>query len=251
MTMQHLQGEFRKEVRMRTNIVECVLCGPYIDVSNASPGTALDIQRSYSPHVILKSKNNIAILGLGALTPGYILIVPKRHYFNIGQLNEMDFSDFLELKAIIGSHIQSLYGGVVFFEHGSHSSCATSGACIEHAHMHVLPSCNLPFRECIPSKMKEFPISDFEKIRDFSANEQPYLFLEEDNGDKYVYPDCEDVTSQFFRRIWARLLDRHYEYDWAVFPEIENMQKTFSAFSHKMREEILLYQQLDPDSKIE
>lgn len=74
-------------------------------------------------YLLHQTKYAFAIVGYGAITPGYILLMPKRHVESISQIVGEEWDDFISLKSIIYRHIKNFYGGAVFFEHGALSTC--------------------------------------------------------------------------------------------------------------------------------
>ncbi len=119
------------------------------------------------------------------------------------------------------SHFTNLYGSAVFFEHGSSSSC-TYGSCIEHAHLHALPSA-VDFKWFV-TEFTETPIQDISELQEYCDN--GYLYYENAEGAKLVYTTDIPIGSQYFRRIWAQTVDKEDEWDWQVFIGEEDVAST-------------------------
>jgi diadenosine tetraphosphate (Ap4A) HIT family hydrolase len=210
----------------------CVFCEEFILSKHAAAENLLRLGETAVTRVVLWSLHSIVIVGLGALTPGYFLIIPSRHCLNIGELSETEFDDFYKLKLRIAAHIRRTYGdgGTVFFEHGVAEGCVSSGACISHAHVHALPSPGIEFRSYVPTGMEALQITSPLELRQTAQERAPYLFLEEASGEQFIFPLETGVKSQFFRRIWADSLGVPEKYDWALFPEYDNMITTVRNF---------------------
>jgi hypothetical protein len=147
-------------------------------------------------------------------------------------------SELVLEKQIIKEAIQRLYGSVIFFEHGM-SVCGRSGGCVEHAHMHALPS-TANFREHLQRNFIETKIEILFDLQRFSKD--TYLFYEDQQGQKFVYTAGHDFPSQFFRRLWAESVGQPDEWDWGVFIGHENiaqtlddMQGAFSEQTHNLQ----------------
>ncbi|MEU4220817.1 HIT domain-containing protein [Actinoplanes sp. NPDC026623] len=88
--------------------------------------------------VLLETPNLALIVDISPLVEGHLLIVPKKHYFNFASAI-LDFPhEASKVTNFARDWIRETYGLVALFEHGS-SSNESGGACIVHAHVHVLP----------------------------------------------------------------------------------------------------------------
>jgi diadenosine tetraphosphate (Ap4A) HIT family hydrolase len=167
----------------------------------------------------------IAIAGLGAMTPGYVLLIPARHCFCSGHLLPHELDDLAELKKIIRSRLELLYGSAVFFEHGALSASAPGGSCIPHAHIHGFPSRD-DYRPTLRANFPEVPIQSLGHLAEVTGKSAPYLFYEDSQGDAFVYTLQQSLPSQYIRRLWAKSIGRDDEFDWAVFPNGHNIAET-------------------------
>jgi diadenosine tetraphosphate (Ap4A) HIT family hydrolase len=192
----------------------------------------------YSEHgyyLLMQTKHSFAIVGYGAITPGYILLIPSKHYETISQITGDELEDFLFIKSIIYNHIKNFYGGVVFFEHGALSTCrVSSGACIDHAHLHCIPDPGQNFDNEMPKEFTKTKIASINNLHEFTSNVDRYLFLENKLGEKFVYQSRDPVPPQFFRRIWAKIVGKPEEFDFVIFPEFKNMLTTYENFSNAL-----------------
>jgi len=181
-------------------------------------------------HIISSTKKSLSIIGMGALTPGYILIAPKEHHLRLLDLDKEELEDLLRMKEVIGAHIEQKYGPVMFFEHGSARNCVASGACVEHAHLHVIPQTIFEFRQFIPTGVIETRFSSFQEFATEYKTKGSYLYLELSPEEIYTYNCGDQAPSQFFRQVWANALGIPDKYDWALFPESDNMKRTLLNF---------------------
>jgi diadenosine tetraphosphate (Ap4A) HIT family hydrolase len=210
-----------------THGVECDICvelfhkqGPVLPL--------LEVQGIHS-RVIARSATSTAIVGLGAITPGYLLILPDRHCLSVANLTSAETSDLARLKESLRPRLEQLYGNAVFFEHGSVTLDACAGSCIPHAHLHALP-CMHDFRSDLRMVGIESRIADLKELKDFARSGISYFFFEDEISHMYAYPLQKPVLSQFLRKIWARHEGCPDEYDWAVFPGLDNMVQTIDDF---------------------
>lgn len=165
------------------------------------------------------------IAGLGAFVPGYVLVFPEQHVEStllIGGTARQAFSDLLRTTV---EQIAAMFGPTTIFEHGSCSSGPLRrSACLDHAHMHIIPgSYDL-------AKWIE-PATDMRQHRTLPRASHPedgYLFLHEPASEP-VYTGDPGV-SQFFRRHIASEVGEPGDWDYLLFPRWENVRETVSRF---------------------
>lgn len=179
-----------------------------------------------SSDMIAETRSLYIIAGLGALTEGYLLLLPKVHYLSIGSLTQTELAELVAVKEVVARYIRQFYGPAVFFEHGS-SSINRAGGCTDHAHLHVCPS-DSDFRPYLRSTFREQKISGLEELGQYAKADIPYLFYENAHGDKYVYALDEYIPSQFLRKVWAKCVGKPGQWNWSEFIGEENIARTIS-----------------------
>lgn len=204
----------------------CSFCEQYILKTKRSFWSKYGKKYGQFTDIILDTDQFLAMTGLGALTEGYLLIIPKRHYRSIGAIPEEKFAELSEFCEKIRKIIEHLYGPVVLFEHGM-SKCHFAGGCIDHAHIHFIP-CTKDFRSTLQNDFKEKKIENYDELSEFTTSHTPYFFYENARREKYVYNVHKDVPSQYFRRLWAESIGRPNEWDWGVFIGEENIARTIN-----------------------
>jgi diadenosine tetraphosphate (Ap4A) HIT family hydrolase len=180
--------------------------------------------------IIAATDHSWAIAGLGALTPGYILILPRRHVPAIGYLSKREIKDIEKLSKVIGGQIAAeygaYYGSVINFEHGANAKEFKSGKSVDHAHLHALPGGDIDFRIYLRSDFEEHQIHSLLDLQQLSSEHIPYLYFKSPSGEGYAYLPHKDIVSQYIRRIWAKALGKASRYNWRFYPEEENVIRT-------------------------
>ena len=169
----------------------------------------------------LQDEQYIAIASVGALVPGWSLVVPKSHGYNLaGHYHDADFYRFVQLAV---SRIEQRYGPVIVFEHGSVEPNSATSCGTAHAHLHLVPlaldlvaasadaDSTLSWR---PTRMADLAgvVGDDEYL--FVANQ---FDGEETAG---IVATLEVGRSQFFRRLIASHLGCPDKFDYKLFPNI-------------------------------
>lgn len=205
----------------------CEFCIEF-DWSENSLFYSLFAQDGVKSRVIRSSDSCIAIAGLGALTEGYILLLPKKHYLSLSQLPKEELVEFVNFKQELLSLMGKFYQGLICFEHGAVSNERRGGACVDHAHLHVCPcpaDLSLQLDE-------HFQKRSVESISDLHLLDKPYLFYENQNGYKLVYNVPDKIESQYVRRLWANSLGLSDQWDWAIWIGKQNILNTLRKLSN-------------------
>jgi diadenosine tetraphosphate (Ap4A) HIT family hydrolase len=160
------------------------------------------------------------IAGLGAFVPGYVLVFPEQHVESVLRIRQETSAAFRDLIQRTARAVQSAFGPPTLFEHGS---CPREGvrrsACLDHAHIHILPG-SYDLRSHVTSRGG----SQGRSVNERTLDEGGYLFLHEPMM-RPIY-GCDPGMSQFFRRQIATALSIPDEWDYLLFPRLENVSRT-------------------------
>lgn len=179
--------------------------------------------------ILLESDNFYVKPALGHFVEGYCLVVSKEH---VRTMAELEVEEFAELEKVLGEvalRLTTLYkSGICTFEHGAVCPANRAGACIDHAHMHILPM------DCAVTNQLEAlrsnRISDLCELRDFGDRAQSYIYYEPQPGLRMVYTCDERVPSQFMRRLLCEQLGMRRSWDWRVSPYTDDIQKFLASW---------------------
>jgi len=179
---------------------------------------SLDIQSRY----LFTSKTFLVFPSVGALVPGHLLIAPKRHITAMANLNIDELS---ELKGVINELkklLSIIYDEkIVLMEHGTLNSRISSGACVDHAHIHILPS-NVMLSHSINEEKKAISIAQLNNIKYI---ENDYL-LYSDDCENYFYSVVKKITSQYFRKVIFDNGNLEGHWNWVIDHRIQTMVVT-------------------------
>jgi diadenosine tetraphosphate (Ap4A) HIT family hydrolase len=168
----------------------------------------------------------IAVPSLGSFVPGYLLAVPVAHVTASCRIQESDKARFASFVNKLAFKLTSIYETqVTVFEHGAClSSQEPQSACVNHAHVHLVPG-NYDLTTEAPS-----PVYKHDSFAEFMEEEQSksYLMLQDPGGPLLSFEDKS--TSQYFRRIIAQRLGIPDYWDYAMFPFFKNIKRTYHDF---------------------
>jgi diadenosine tetraphosphate (Ap4A) HIT family hydrolase len=207
-------------------INECEFCDEF--AGGSANSFAVRYADEATRRTILEQDGLRVLPSLGQIVPGYLLLVPNKHYraFADMSLEGLKAADVLKTK--LSEQMRSHYGNLLIFEHGARTS--DSGGCgISHAHLHLLPFPSE--KEPVHELIRAFPFGEVSSLLELKLVQpgQSYLYYESQASGKYVfYPPF--IPSQYIRRLLAEALGSG-AWDWRQTGKEERLLNTLSQVS--------------------
>lgn len=179
----------------------------------------------YFNQILLETANFFVIPALGAIVPGYVLIITKKCLNSMAEIPKVQRT---ELKGLL-SDLERILGvfseRISIFEHGSSSKGIMSSACITHAHLHVVPR-KIEAKKWITNATLFPTINTF---FDSAISKKSYLMLGSSTNNIYG-SEYNDEPCQFFRRVCASEFPYFIEWDYLVEHHGKNIIETINVF---------------------
>lgn len=183
----------------------------------------------WSDCVLTETQSYVVIASIGALVPGWAMVVPRTHALNLSDA----YSDpeFTELRLRTSAVLAHAYPSTTIrlFEHGAQTGTSPVGCGVDHAHLHLVPlkQSLVPglSHQADAADWRSLPLSSVTK----AVGEREYLLYSDDaTGDD---PSCwlslpTNPVSQYFRRLIAAVSDRPEHYDYRAHPFFDNVAAT-------------------------
>lgn len=172
------------------------------------------------------TENVVVVPGLGAFDRGYLLLIPRRHYTSMAALPDELWAESVAVKETVRRVLRKTFlAPTTIFEHGAGVS-GMAGACIEHAHWHILPGSVALVSELRKDHVVyEVDVSSLRAIPPSS-----YLFVEESSSVMHA-ARVTALPGQYLRRTVASLLGRPQEWDYLVYPGLEHIRSTMARLT--------------------
>lgn len=183
------------------------------------PFCNIDTSKIYNT-IFEETKNFVVMTTKGSLTDGYIIIVSKKHFYNILELDEnikQEYFSLINKYRIIFKNIYKKYP--IIFEHGA-SNNSNSASSIIHAHSHIV---NHNFKD-ENNFLKELNFKDY---KNDTIGKKSYLFYISPLNKSYISYDFKPV-SQLIRIYIARDLEIEDKYNWKSYELTSNIKKTIN-----------------------
>jgi diadenosine tetraphosphate (Ap4A) HIT family hydrolase len=177
-----------------------------------------------------ESENFYAKAALGHFVFGYTLIISKEHFPSFAYVPQHLFS---ELEAFRNNVLDKLHNicqhPITIMEHGAINRCQRGGACIDHAHLHLMPLS----ADLYPVLSERFSFSELgsiSEVRRFKDAQVPYLYYQGEGLLSYGVGLSQDVPSQILRQIACQALGTPELWDWRNRPLRDVLQRFTSEY---------------------
>ena len=165
---------------------------------------------------------------LGQFIEGGLLIVTREHRISMAHLPAGDFDELERLTAETAALLRERYGcRPVFFEHASSSAGEKGTCCVDHAHWNVFPASVDVHRH-----LEKFPHARIGALGELGQRfrDKAYLFLQTNEGDRFVY-DAGVVPSQYVRKIITAELGMPERWHWREYLGLDELKRTVAALA--------------------
>jgi len=178
--------------------------------------------------VLLASDNFLVIPALGHFCPGYLMLISKDHIRNFAQITDRRVIDELErLSLCTRWSIEPHFGRSIVFEHGPLDSVCSGGSSVDHAHLHFVPT-QVNVLQRVAESRTLLGIGS----RLALPPNAPYLYIEDQSGNRFLATVREAIRSQYLRRLTYQALypQRNDDgWDWHTHPHEALLEKTLST----------------------
>ena len=208
-------GDYTAGVMYDTDLERCIMC----EISNYKGFSNLKLYNQFVDKsvdlIIYESNNFFVIPELGALKQGFLMIVPKKHYYSVAQFPKEIMQEYREVCKDIETILLKAFRGkiVTFMEHGSGSSWASSKKSIVHAHTHAVVDFFMKFKYKKMVQLK--PCTDITMLK----NMRYFSYQEGSEGQLYVTTNANVyIQHQYCRQVMA--LELGYapdQYNWRCY----------------------------------
>lgn len=174
--------------------------------------------------VLFENSHFVCLPSLGALVPGYVMLISKRHVTAINQLSVGETKSLVTLVRNL-ENLGPYREGYLIFEHGL-SATEGGNACIDHFHLHLTPSVGLTLLDIenhIPFPTKKIVLPSIISLRDHNLN-PGYILIS--NGKTHVCHVSDEFSSQFIRKILAEHVGLTEKWNWVIYPHMDRVAQT-------------------------
>jgi diadenosine tetraphosphate (Ap4A) HIT family hydrolase len=201
------------------------LCGELAGIANT------EFSRTYDgdpPSRRLRETRSFAmVVDISPLTEGHLLVVPKSHYLNFATAMLDHREEAAQLLDSARAWVRETYGAVTLFEHGS-TADETGGACIAHAHVHVLP---VEAAQVVALMRRDgLELLDNVAWSEIARARRPYLLCSDGDRSVVAFPPAR-TRHQYLRSAAGQVLGiPDPEWDWSIVVRGELLRDTIRRY---------------------
>jgi ATP adenylyltransferase len=188
----------------------CIMCR-IVSRDKDTPYQHLMKSNDTPSDILFENNNWVGILDVAPIVEGWSLIVHRSHITSLSEANHEVLEALIPIKNRLSNTIYNAYGVRPFFlEHGGVGE-HRGGACIAHAHLHVIPFDG----EIKKNLLRECEFDKIDGIWDLKqkAHHDGYLYFELPNGESFL-ANKPNVKHQLIRRIVAAALPGSPPWEW-------------------------------------
>ncbi len=186
--------------------------------------------------ILLEEGGCVVAPTLGSIVPNWLLVVPRTPALSMVHLRDLVGIEPEKVVDRILARLQIAEGRTIWFEHGPRSFGSKVGCGIDQAHIHILIDAPFGFSQFATAARESgrFGWRNCETRNAYAhlCEGSSYL-LAASAGEAIVAQEVDDAGSQFFRRMVAGLTGKRDEWDYRLFPHMDNVERTIRAFAER------------------
>jgi diadenosine tetraphosphate (Ap4A) HIT family hydrolase len=180
-------------------------------------GKGSPIWRDLFPHdssndILWEGTTVAVVLDTAPLVKGHLLIMSRAHRLSFYQVASESPDEFDRVVEDVSRIFAQKYQPPTFFEHGSSDGTARAGACVDHAHLHVIPG----YYNLVPRIRLDFPdLIEYSTLSEALSAQQgkPYLLVAEP-GQKVYATEAKICPNQYLRSVVSQAVGAADRWHW-------------------------------------
>lgn len=194
------------------------------------------LPRSYrdlvkSGQTILASTLAFAVLpSVGALNDSHVMIVSKQHATSMAALAGAAWEELVSVMDQLRSFAREAHSwDLMFFEHGAGFNVDSSGACVDHAHVHAIRFQFDILRELRrAAPLVRLPSLDSAPL--VANKSRGYILLVDEQANCWL-ANNPNLPSQYFRMLYSRAQKGPEVWNWRSDPRTREVSKAIHAYA--------------------
>jgi len=183
---------------------------------------------------VLRTERFVAIPSVGALVPGWTLVVPRRPLRNLSDASPAEHKELLGIADIV-AHSLGVHGKQIFcFEHGGRDVGSLTGCGVDQAHLHIVPL-TFDLMEAVARHADGSIAWARPRVTDSPLDLLPwqgeYVAIWRHADRLTMIGTVLHPTSQWVRRVIADELGIGSEWNYQTHPQIHNVDRTLAMLA--------------------
>ena len=167
--------------------------------------------------VLWESDNFALIADVAPIVEGHCLLISKDHVLSMASLDNTLHDELQLAKQTARTLVENAFCSPVAFEHGTSSSTARGGACIDHAHIHYVPVDGVDSEQVLAKIQSGFENVDVSAFANYQNARDEYLFFEDRQPEALLLQGFSP-PSQMMRKLLVELSGSSLPWDGELLP---------------------------------
>lgn len=177
--------------------------------------------------VLLEGSEWMATPSLGALVPGWLVVIPRRPALNYSRW-AADGGDPIRVLAEAAASMGLTASDYIWFEHGPRAQHTAVGCGVDYAHLHMLIRPPFALADMVASVRSDARLS-WTPVRPgevYGSMLDASYFVIGQGDEAWAALDVEAAGSQYLRRTVAHLLGKPTVWNYREHPHSDNVART-------------------------
>lgn len=166
---------------------------------------------------------------LGQFVEGGLLLATREHRLSMADLPDDYYDELERLVQETSERLRQHYGcPPLFFEHAPVAAGEKGTCCVDHAHLNVFP-----VAVDVQAQLERFPyqaITDLRELAGEAFRHEPYLFLQANSGERFVYL-AGIVPSQYIRKLITAAIGVPERWHWREYLGLDELKRTCATLA--------------------
>ena len=193
--------------------------------------------RSETETILFESDRFVVWPSIGALVPGWTIIVSKLHVESMAQLDDAALRELMMIEESMRVSLQQAFRKpAVAFEHGPWQAGLGVGCGTDHAHLHMVPTDVdlISGAQAIQPDLEWRATDGWAGARDALTAQRSYILMRDPERGDWLATGSK-LPSQLLRRSLAAEIGAPHRFDWKKNPELGNVRMTVEALKRPDR----------------
>lgn len=206
--------------------MDCPLCVEFYGEGDSIFHQLID--EGLESRVIRSTDKFLVFPPLGQFLEGSLLFATREHIISFAHIPHGYYGECEEFLNEIVDMVTEHYEVPIVFEHGPMTDNNKGTCCVDHAHFNIFPV-NIDIHGYLKEKFSYKKIESLKELQEQKIKNKPYLFVQDNNKDRYIY-EVEVIPSQYIRQIIAKELGIGNRWHWRSYIGEQEFMDTINSY---------------------
>lgn len=209
--------------------MRCTICEE-LGGDGAAFGQAYEDLVVAERNVVASTASLVVLPSVGPLNDSHVLIVPTCHVHSFAEMPSTIELELAQLKERMNQFTTSVHRWpLVFFEHGAGRGEDSSGACVQHAHIHAIRWVE-GLDESLVKLIGLESLPEYSKLFQRADTRNGYACYEDRTGHVWL-KNSPRLAPQLFRALYASAQGCPLEWNWRLNYRVNAIEQVLQSYA--------------------